>query len=149
MLTAGPHGVACVSRREYFEFVEYALEPALEAGAKIVCHCDGDYRLLLDDVLACGVSGLQGFQPECGMGLDWIVKRRTRGGDPLLVFGPMPVTTVLRFGTADDVIAEVERAMALCRGEASLVFFTSNTINPDVPLANIRTYWEAVLGSDW
>lgn len=145
----GPMVSPAFLRREYFEFVEYALEPALEAGAKIVWHCDGDYRLLLDDVLACGVSGLQGFQPECGMGLDWIVKRRTRGGDPLLVFGPMPVTTVLRFGTADDVIAEVERAMALCRGEASLVFFTSNTINPDVPLANIRTYWEAVLGSDW
>ena len=56
-------------RGEYFHLVEYALEPALEAGIRIVWHCDGDYRPLLDDVLACGIGGLQGFQPECGMDL--------------------------------------------------------------------------------
>ena len=136
-------------RREYFHLVEYALEPVLEAGAKIVWHCDGDYRPLLDDVLACGISGLQGFQPECGMDLEWIVERRTRGGDPLLIFGPMPVTTVLRFGSTSDVRDEVRRAMDLSRDKASLVFFTSNTINPDVPLENIRAYWRAVVDSAW
>ena len=31
-----------------------------------------------------------------------------------------------------------------CRGRADLVLFTSNTINPDVPLENIRAMHEAV-----
>jgi hypothetical protein len=145
----GPMVAPRFLRQEYFELVEYALEPVLAAGAKVVWHCDGDYRSLLDDVLACGVSGLQGFQPECGMDLEWIVEKRTRGGDPLLIFGPMPVTTVLRFGSVADVRGEVQRAMGLCRDDASLVFFTSNTINPDVPLENIRAYWGAVLESSW
>jgi hypothetical protein len=145
----GPMVSPAFLRREYFELVEYALEPVLAAGAKIVWHCDGDYRPLLDDVLACGISGLQGFQPECGMDLEWIVQRRTRGGDPLLIFGPMPVTTVLRFGDVADVETEVQRALDLCRDNASLVFFTSNTINPDVPLENIQAYWRAVLASRW
>jgi hypothetical protein len=136
-------------RREYFPLLEYALEPLLEVGAKIVWHCDGNYRSLLDDVLACGAGGLQGFQRECGMDLEWLVNLRTRDGDPLLIFGPMSVTTTLPHGTPDDVRAEVHRAMDLCRDKASLVFFSSNTINPDVSLENIQTFWQTVLEGAW
>ena len=83
------------------------------------------------------------------MDLEWIADLRTRDGDPLLIFGPMSVTTTLPLGTPDDVRAEVSRAMDICREKASLVFFTSNTINPDVPLENICTYWQTVLDSAW
>jgi hypothetical protein len=136
-------------RKEYFPRVEYTIEPLLEVGAKLVWHCDGNYRPLVDDVLACGLSGLQGFQRECGMELEWIVDLRTRDGDPLLIFGPLQVTTTLPLGTPEDVRREVNRARELCRGKASLVHFTSNTINPDVPLENIRAYWDEVLNSRW
>jgi uroporphyrinogen-III decarboxylase len=136
-------------RREYFPLLEYVWEPLLEVGAKLVWHCDGDWRALLDDVLACGAGGLQGFQRECGMELEWIVERRTWEGDPLLIFGPMQVTTTLPHGTPQEVEDEVRRAMRVCRDKASLVFFTSNTINPDVPLRNIRAFWDAVIGSRW
>jgi hypothetical protein len=136
-------------RREYFPLLEYAIEPLLNAGARIIWHCDGDVRPILDDVLACGIAGLQGFQRECGMELDWIVRRRTSRGERLLIFGPLSVTTTLPHGTPEDVRAEVRRAMAVCRDEASLVFFTSNTINPDVPLENVRAYWDEVQQSRW
>ena len=121
----------------------------MQAGVKIVMHCDGDYREFVDDMLALGVAGLQGFQSECGMDLDWIVTKRTRSGGPLLIFGPMSVTTTLRYGTADDIKKEVCRAMSICRHDASLVFYTSNTIVPDIPLENIRTFWQAVRDSSW
>jgi hypothetical protein len=136
-------------RRDYFPLVEYALEPLLEVGAKIVWHCDGDYRPLLSDVLACGVGGLQGFQEECGMDLNWIVDLRTRQNDPLLIFGPISVTTTLPHGTKADIQAEIQRAINLCREKASLVFFTSNTLTPDIPLENILHLWQTVLESSW
>jgi hypothetical protein len=136
-------------RQHYWELVEYALEPMVEVGARVVWHCDGNYRPLMDDVLACGIGGLQGFQRECGMDLEWIRDLRTRDGKPLLIFGPMSVTETLPYGTPDDVRAEVARAMALARDHSSLIFFTSNTITPDVPLENIRALWQAVLASSW
>ena len=136
-------------REHYWELVEYALEPIVEAGAKVVWHCDGDYRPLLDDVLACGVGGLQGFQRECGMSLDWIRELHTRKGDPLLIFGPMSVTETLPYGTPDDIRAAVREAMDLSRDHVSLTFFTSNTITPDVPLDNVRTFWQSVQDSSW
>lgn len=133
----------------YFPVIEEVFAPLRAAGVRVVWHCDGDYRRLLDDVLACGVGGLQGFQKECGMDIEWIVERRTRDGDPLLIFGPMSVTQTLPYGTPDDVRASVAHAMRVCRDKASLVFFTSNTITPDVPLDNITAFWDAVHSSSW
>ena len=95
-------------RKEYFPLLEYALEPLLEIDAKIVWHCDGDVRPILDDILSCGIGGLQGFQRECGMDLNWIADLKTREGDPLLIFGPISVTKTLPFGTPEDVRAEVK-----------------------------------------
>lgn len=145
----GPMVSPIFLRQEYFPKLEYVLEPLLEIGAKIVWHCDGNYTKLLDDVLATGVNGLQGFQRECDMDLEWIVNKRARNGDPLLIYGPMSVTKTLPFGTPQDVQAEVEWAMNTCRDKASLVFFTSNTLTPDIPLENIQTLWRTVQESHW
>jgi uroporphyrinogen-III decarboxylase len=145
----GPMISPKILRREYWSLVEYAIEPLLEVGAKLVWHCDGNVKPILPDVLACGFAGLQGFQRECGIDLEWIVDLKDRDGNPLIIYGPLSVTTTLPFGTPDDVRREVKNAKDLCRDKASLVFFTSNTINPDVPLENIRAYWDAVQSSHW
>jgi hypothetical protein len=145
----GPLASPKLLRKEYWDLVEYAFEPLYEAGVKVVWHCDGNVRPILADVLACGVAGLQGFQRECGLELEWIADLHTRQGNPLLIFGPMQVTTTLPFGTPAEVRAEVGRAMQICRGRASLVFFTSNTITIDTPLENLLAYWRAVQDSRW
>jgi len=136
-------------RQEYFELIEYSIEPLLRIKAKLVWHCDGDVRPILKDILACGFAGLQGFQRECGMELEWIVNLKAHSQDPLLIYGPISVTKLLPFGTPNDVISEVNRAIDICQDKASLVFFTSNTINPDVPLDNIKAYWDTVIHSSW
>jgi hypothetical protein len=136
-------------RQEYFPLLEYALAPLIEVKAKVVWHCDGDVRPILDDILSCGIGGLQGFQRECGMDLEWIADLKSGDGEPLLIFGPISVTKTLPYGTPEDVSAEVKLAMDYCRDKASLVFFTSNTITPDIPLENILALWNTVQESTW
>ena len=128
----------------YAPQLRYGLEPLLEAGCRPVWHCDGDVRLMLDFLIDAGVQGLQGFQPECGMLLEEIVTRRTRDGERLVIFGPMAVTTELPVCSPEEIQAKVRHAIEICRGNASLVLFTSNTINPDVPLANIKAMYSAL-----
>ncbi len=142
----GPMVSPAFMERYYAPQLRYGLEPLLEAGCKPVWHCDGDVRPLLDMLFDCGVQGLQGFQPECGMLIDRLVERRTREGDRLLIFGPLAVTTELPVLSPDGVRARVRHAIEVCRDQADLVLFTSNTINPDVPLANIRAMYDEVLG---
>jgi hypothetical protein len=124
--------------------LRYGLEPLLEVGCRPIWHCDGDVRLLLDFLIDSGVQGLQGFQPECGMLLEEIVTRRTRDGEPLVIFGPLSVTTELPVCTPEEIEAKVHHAIDICKGNASLLLFTANTINPDIPLANIRAMHTAV-----
>jgi len=128
--------------RYYAPQLRAGLEPLLEAGCRPVWHCDGDVRPILDMLLDCGVQGLQGFQPECGMTIDYVAGRRTREGKPLLIFGPLAVTTELPVCSPEEIRRKVRRAIDVCRGSAHLVLFTSNTINPDIPLENIYAMYE-------
>jgi len=123
----------------------YGLQPLLEVGCKPVWHCDGDVRKIIDILIDCGVQGLQGFQPECGMNIEYIAQKRNRDGLPLLIFGPLSVTTELPVCTSKEIRNKVRHAIDVCRGNADLVLFTANTINPDVPLDNIRAMYETVL----
>lgn len=128
----------------YMPQLAYGLEPLRQAGCRPVWHCDGDVRPIMDMLLEAGVQGFQGFQPECGVTLDYVVQKRTREGERLVIFGPLAVTTELPVCSAEDVRRKVQRAQEVCRGKASLVLFTANTINPDVPLENIVAMHEAV-----
>lgn len=128
----------------YIPHLAHGLAPLLEAGCRPVWHCDGDCRPLLPMLLNAGVQGLQGFQPECGMDIDSVVRLRTREGDPLVIFGPLSVTTELPVCSPGEIRDKVRHAIDVCRGNARLLLFTANTINPDVPVANIRAMCEAV-----
>ena len=119
------------------------LGPLLEVGCRPVWHCDGDVRPILPMLLDCGVGGLQGFQPECGMDIAAVARLRTRDGGKLLIFGPLAVTTELPVCTPDEIRAKVRHAVDVCREEADLVLFTANTICPDTPLENILAMHEA------
>lgn len=127
----------------YAPALAHGLEPLLQVGCNPVWHSDGDIRAIMDMLLACGVQGFQGFQPECGLTLEYIIQRRTREGNPLILFGPLAVTTELPRLSPAEVKARAQRAIEVCRGRAYLALFTANTINPDVPLENIRAMYEA------
>ena len=131
-------------RKHYWPQVTHSLEPLLEVGAKIIWHCDGNIIPILDDILALGVAGLQGFQPECGVELEDMVKLRTSRGAPPIILGPVSVVADLpRVGPA-QVTERVGHYRQVCReAGAPLLLFTSNAIGPEVSLENIRAMYGA------
>jgi len=128
----------------YAPALAYGLEPLLEVGCKPVWHSDGDVRPLIPMLLECGVEGFQGFQPECGMRLEELIKLRTKSGGKLLFFGPFAVTTELPVLTPGELRGKVRHYADVCRDEADLVFFTSNTICPDVPYENLIAVYDEI-----
>ena len=128
----------------YAPALTYGLEPLLEVGCRPVWHSDGDVRPMLPMLLRCGIEGFQGFQPECGMYIEDIVKTRTKEGEKLLVFGPFAVTTELPLWDPKRIRQRVRDVANLCKDQADLVFFTANTINPDVPLENLLALYDEI-----
>ena len=131
-------------REHYAPALAYGLEPLLEAGCRPVWHSDGDVRPLIPMLLECGIEGFQGFQPECGMHIEELVKLRTKKGGKLLFLGPFAVTTELPVLSPGELRGKVRHVAELCRDEADLVFFTSNTINPDVPLDSLLAVYDEI-----
>jgi hypothetical protein len=78
------------------------------------------------------------------MDIDCVARLRTREGEPLVIVGPLSVTTELPVCTPEQIRAKVRRAVDVCRDNARLVLFTANIIDPDVPVGNIRAMCEAV-----
>jgi hypothetical protein len=140
----GPMVSVDFMREHYAPALAYGLEPLLSAGCRPVWHSDGDVRPLIPMLLECGIAGFQGFQPECGMLIEDLIKLRTKDGGKMLIFGPMSVTTELPVFSPEKIRERVRYAADLCRDEADLVFMTSNTINPDIPYENLTAMYDEI-----
>jgi hypothetical protein len=125
-------------RQYYFPQESFALAPLVDAGIRVVRHCDGNIMPMLDDCIRVGYSGFQGFQYECGVDPFAIAKRRSIRDERLLFFAGLNVTRTLPFGTIDDIREEIEYVLDYTDGGKGLFFFTSSSIGPEVPLENIK-----------
>ncbi|HOS44610.1 MAG TPA: uroporphyrinogen decarboxylase family protein, partial [Armatimonadota bacterium] len=104
----GPMVQPAFLRDAYWPHVARALEPYREAGIRCIHHCDGNVMPLVDDMVAAGFTGFQGFQYECGVDIYDLRTRRGPDGEEMLIMGGLSVTRTLPFGTPDDVRREVD-----------------------------------------
>ena len=133
----GPMVAPELLRQHYFPTVRMITEPLVDAGIRLVHHCDGDMRPLLDDFIAGGFSGLQGFQYELGLDPYEFRKMRSLRGEELILFAGLSVSRTLPFGTPRDVRDEVDYFFDFTDGGRGLFLFTSNVTGFEVPPENI------------
>jgi hypothetical protein len=135
-------------REYYFPTVKMIIEPLVDAGIRLVHHCDGDVRPVIDDFIAVGFSGFQGFQYEDGMDPYEIRKLRSRSGEEPILFAGLSVTRTLPFGTPADVKYEVDYLLDATDGGRGMFLFSSNVIGVEVPPDNVRTAYQYVKARD-
>lgn len=123
----------------YFPTVRMITEPIVDAGIRLVHHCDGDIRPVVNDFITTGFSGLQGFQYELGVDPYELRKLRSLRGEELIIFAGLSVTYTMPFGTPQDVRDEVDYFFDFTDGGRGLFLFTSNVTGHEVPSENIRT----------
>ncbi len=122
--------------KQFFPHLDYALQPLVNDGFKLVWHCDGNFNDMLGPLISIGIAGFQGFQEECGTRIVDVAKLRARNGDPLILWGSVSVINVVEVGTEDDIRREIQRVLdewpyaGLCLG-------TSSYIPPITPEENI------------
>lgn len=133
----GPMCSPSFLREHYWPHARYSLAPLVEAGIRVIHHCDGNVMPNVDDMISAGFSGFQGFQYECGVDPWMISEKRSSQGEKQLFMAGMNITRTLPFGTVDDVIAEVDWCLDYAGGGQQLLFFTSSSIGPEVPLENV------------
>lgn len=126
-------------REAFWPHVKYAMEPYRDAGIRFIHHCDGNVMPLVDDMVAAGFSGFQGFQYECGVDIYDLRRRRSLNGEEMLIMGGLSVTRTLPFGTPDDICREVDYCLDATDGGRAFLLFTSNVTGVEVPPENLET----------
>ena len=125
-------------RQYYLPTVAMIIEPLVDSGVRLVHHCDGDVRQLIDDFIRIGFSGFQGFQYELGIDLYNLRQRRSRLGEELLFFTGLSVSRTLPFGSSRDVLDEVDYFIDATAGGQGMYLFTSNVSGVEVPPENLQ-----------
>ena len=140
----GPMVSPTFLRKHYFPTVQMIIEPLVDAGVRLIHHCDGDIRPVVDDFLAIGFSGLQGFQYELGVDPCELRQKRSRLGEELLFFTGLSVSRTLPFGTSADLRAEVDYFVDCTAGGQGMFLFTSNVSGVEVPPENLIAAYQHV-----
>lgn len=128
-------------RSIYFPSVRRSLGPLVEIGAELIWHSDGYIIPIIDDLIACGISGFQGFQEETGFDIGDIASRRVRSGRKPLLLAGVSVNKILPFGTVRDVEKDVERIIDTAGSGGGLAIGTANTAGPDCPNINLEALY--------
>ncbi len=127
----------------WFPHFARAIRPFLDAGIRLIWHCDGNLWDMLPRLLECGIGGFQGFQYEDGMDYERICRMTDRNGGPLFIIAGVSVTRTLPFGTKDDVIREMKWLVA--NGPpVGLMLGPSSSITPGVPHENLKAMMEGL-----
>ena len=118
--------------------LERAIRPLVDAGIRLLWHCDGNLMDMVPRLIEAGVGGFQGFQYEDGMDYEKICRMTDRNGDPLAIWAGVSVTRTLPMGTPDDVAKEMKW---LVKHAPPVGFFLacSSSVTPGVKRENLKT----------
>ena len=125
----------------WFPHFARSIQPFLDAGIRLIWHCDGNLMDMVPRLLECGLGGFQGFQYEDGMDYEKICQMKTRDGDGLFIIGGVSVTTTLPHGSPEDVRKEMDWLVE--KGpQVGLMLGCSSSVAPGVPIENMEALAE-------
>ncbi len=102
---------------------------------KIILHCDGDLRPLLDSLMDAGIDGIHPVEPRAGMDA---TELRKQYGDQLALIGGVDNTYILPRGQAGEVESHIR---SLCEiGREGGFIIGTHSIGPDVTVSRYELY---------
>ena len=124
-------------RRWLFPHLRQIVDLLHERGMWAVYHSDGNLLPVLDDLVACGIDGLNPVESSTGMTIDEIRRRAPH----LVPVGGLDATVLLPFGAPGDVRAEVRRLIRETRAQRGrLVLGSSTELHESCPVENCVAY---------
>jgi len=133
--------------REFFQPREREMWQLVKKGAphlKIMLHCCGGVRELLDGLIEAGLDAINPVQINC-RGMDAAGLKRDFGQRLTFWGGGCDTRDVLIYGKPDAVRDHVLRQVELMRPGGGFVFQQVHNILADVPPENVMAMFDAVI----
>ena len=132
-----------------FAYLEKYLIPDVAAvcdllhskGMKVIFHSDGNIMKILPQLKKAGVDGLNPLEIMAGMDIKAIRETYGRG---FIICGGMDVSSLMPFGTKDEVIHATKNLLRLAGPDYGLCIGSSTELGDDIPIENIKAMFETV-----
>ena len=125
----------------FFENVEKICDAVHKKNMQVIFHSDGDIMSIMDDLMACGIDGLNPVEKAAGMD----VYELRRLYPKLIIAGALDVTHLLPFGTKAEVRAETRKMIEEVGRDGRLLIGSSTEVEDNVPLENYLAFWDEVM----
>jgi hypothetical protein len=129
-------------RKEHFPRLRRLTQAWHEHGLKVIYHSDGNWKIVIPDMVACGVDGFYCLEPGNGMDIVELKKAWPRH----VWAGGVDGVDLMERGTPEQVTKEVHRHIletnALQTG--GMFVGTSSEVNPPIRPENYRAMIDAV-----
>jgi uroporphyrinogen decarboxylase len=126
-------------RQHFFPWLRACAELVHRKGKVFIFHSDGDVRLVLEDIIACGVDGLHPIEPKA---MDITELKRTVG-HRIALCGNIDLGYTLTRGTPEEVETEVKERIRVLAPGGGYLLGSSNSVPEYVPLENFNAMREA------
>ncbi|HEB31920.1 MAG TPA: hypothetical protein ENI15_13765 [Spirochaetes bacterium] len=124
-------------RAEFFPRLKRLVEAWHEHGIKVIFHSEGNLKKVMDDLITCGIDGINPLEPE-NISLEYVRKNYPK----LVLWGGIDDKTLLPFGTEDQVEEAVKSAIEVC-SNGGLILGASGEIHPEVKPENAVALFRA------
>jgi hypothetical protein len=125
----------------FFNDVEDICAQCHEYDMTVIFHSDGYIMDIVDDLVACGIDGLNPIEKAAGMDVYELHQKYP----DLIIVGGLDVTHLLPFGTPDEVRAETRRMINEIGADGKLLIGSSTEMEDNVPLENYLAFHDEVM----
>ncbi len=112
-----------------------------KTGTKVMLHCDGNMNGILEDL---ATSGIDAWQPLERKGNNNLAEVKKKYGHVLTPVGNVDSSTVLPYGTKEDVIKDTIHCMRQAGEGGGYIIGSDHSLHDGIPVSNIITMVETV-----
>jgi uroporphyrinogen decarboxylase len=129
--------------REFIKpYAKIIFEQAAKQGYDVIIHCCGKIDLIMEDLIEIGVKVYNPFQPEVLNKYEMFSKYSNR----IAFYGGLSTQKTMSFGSKEEVIKEVEDALALGVRYSGFIISPSHDVPSDISAENILAVADVLKG---
>ena len=137
---SGPFTDPAYLRKDYFPLLKKQVTAIHDLGLPAILHSDGDLHMLMEDLLDCGIDGLQSCDPNANMDIPELKKEY---GDRLTFMGNIDIN-LLAQGSPDEVGRIARELIRDSRQNGGFILSASNVITKYCRPENVLAMYQAV-----
>jgi uroporphyrinogen decarboxylase len=129
-----------VLRRIFYPYLRRLCEVLTTGGVRVIFHTDGYVMDIAEDLLECGIAGLNPLEPLAG---NDIAELKHRYGERLILVGGVDCSQLLPRGSVAQIRRGVQEVLRAAGHGGGLFIGSSSEIVPATPVENVFAFYEA------